>query len=147
MGWRGRYLCKPSKHLFWIDGDKYPLAAGQHFAFFIQDFRHVDMLASVHRDFPPFHGQRLLQRDWLEVFDRHFLRERDDVAQFIHLPHSVIEDGRDNPSMTMAGRSGVALREPEPAEEGLAFLVEREFQAHAFGIIGTTDEAKVLLRL
>jgi hypothetical protein len=47
----------------------------------------------------------------------------------------------------MAGRSGVALAEAEFADESLPWLVERELQTHAVGIVHAADEAVVLLHL
>lgn len=49
--------------------------------------------------------------------------------------------------MAVAGRSGVALAQAEAADEGLPFLVECEFQAHAFRVVLAAGEAIVLLQL
>ena len=47
--------------------------------------------------------------------------------------------------MAVAGGSGVALAEREIADEGFALFVQREFQVHAFRIIGAAGKAVVLL--
>ena len=60
------------EHLFRVDGDEDPAAAGQDFVFFVEDFCGVDVLASVDADFAAFDAERFVQRDGLEVFDRHF---------------------------------------------------------------------------
>jgi len=39
------------------------------------------------------------------------------------------------------------ISEAEAADEGLAFFVEDEFEAHAFGVVHAADEAVVLLQL
>jgi len=67
--------------------------------------------------------------------------------EFVDLAHGVVEDAGDNAAVTVAGRSGVALAEAEVADEGLAFFVENEFEAHAVGIVHAADEAVVFLHL
>ena len=65
--------------------------------------------------------------------------------KFVYFAHGVVEDASDDAAMTMAGRSGVAGAEAKTANEGLAFFVENEFQAHAFLVVLAADEAVVLL--
>jgi hypothetical protein len=89
--------------------------------------------------------QRLVQRDGLQVFDGHFLGEGDDVVQLVNLPHGIVEDAGDDAAVAVAGRSGVALAQAEFADEGLAFFVEDELEAHAVGIVLAADEAVVFL--
>lgn len=84
-----------------------------------------------------------MQRDWFQVFHRHFLGERDYVAQLVYLAHGIVEDAGDNASVAVAGRAGVAVAEVEFADEGAALFVEGEDQVHALGIVGTADEAGV----
>jgi hypothetical protein len=69
------------------------------------------------------------------------------VVEFVYLAHGVVEDGGDDAAVAVAGRSGVALAEAEAADESLAGFVEREFQAHAFGVVHAADEAVVFLHL
>ena len=66
-------------------------------------------------------------------------------AEFVYLAHGIVEDGGNDAAVAMAGRSGVALAEAETADEGLAFVVEEEFQAHAIGIVLAAGEAVILL--
>ena len=40
---------------------------------FVEDFGDVDVLAAVNADFPALDVQRLVERDGLQIFDRHFL--------------------------------------------------------------------------
>jgi hypothetical protein len=98
-------------------------------------------------DFAAFDAQRFVQRDGLEVFDRHFAGESDDVMELVDLAHGVVEDAGDDAAVAVAGRSGVALAEAEAADEGLAGFVEDEFEAHAVGVVHAADEAVVLLQL
>ena len=49
--------------------------------------------------------------------------------------HGVVEDGGDNASVAVSGRSCVALREREVADKFAVFLVKRELQVHAIGIV------------
>ena len=125
---------------------KIPLAAGQDFVLFVQDFGLVDVLAAVDADFPALDVQRLVQRDGLEVFDGHLFGEGDDVVQLVDLAHGVVEDGGDDAAVAVAGRSGVAFAQAEFADEGLALFVEGEFEAHAVGIVRAAGEAVVLLQ-
>ena len=69
------------------------------------------------------------------------------MVQFVDLAHGVVKDAGDDAAMAVAGRSGVALTEAEAADEGLAFFVEDEFEAHAVGIVLAADEAVVFLQL
>lgn len=86
-----------------------------------------------------------MQRDGLEIFNRHLPGERYYVMELVYFAHGVVEDAGDNSAVAMAGRAGVAVGEAEVADEGLALLVEDEFQAHAFFVILAADEAIVLL--
>jgi len=98
-------------------------------------------------DFAALDAERFVQRDGLEVFDRHLAGESDDVMELVDLAHGVVEDAGDDAAVAMAGRSGVALAEAEAADEGLAFFVEDELEAHAVRVVHAADEAVVLLQL
>ena len=88
-----------------------------------------------------------MQGNRLEIFDGHLAGEGDDVMEFIHFAHGVVEDGGDDAAVAVAGRSGVAVAQAKAADEGLAFFVEEEFEAHAVRIVLAADEAVVLLHL
>jgi len=98
----------------------------------------------MHADFPAFDAQWRLQGYGLEVLHCHFLCHCDDVAQLVGFAHGIVEDGRDDAAMAVARRSGEALGQSEVADEGAAFLVERELQLHSLRIVGAADEAVVL---
>jgi len=66
--------------------------------------------------------------------------------KLVYFAHGVVEDAGDDAAVGVAGRSGVALAQAKAADEGLAWLVEDEFQAHAFFVVGAADETVVLLR-
>ena len=102
------------------------------------------MLAAVNADFPAFDVQRFMQRNGLQVFDSHFFGHGDNVAQFVHLAHGVVEDGGDDAAVAVAGRSGVALAEFEVADEDSALFIEGKFEVHAVGIVWPAGEAIVL---
>ena len=67
------------------------------------------------------------------------------MVELVHFAHGVVQDGGDDAAVAVAGRASVAFAETEFADEGLAGLVEREFQAHAVGIVLAAGEAVVLL--
>ena len=96
--------------------------------------------------FAAFDAEGFVKRDWLEIFDGHLSRKGDDLMQLVYFSHGVVEDAGDDAAVAVARRSGVALAEAEVADEGLAFFVEDEFEAHAFGIVHAAYEAVVLLR-
>src|SRR5450631_1917343 len=69
------------------------------------------------------------------------------MTQFVDLAHCLIEDGRDNAAVTVSGRPGVALAQPESTHETVALLVVSEAQPHAVRVARATGEAVVLLQL
>lgn len=103
------------------------------------------MLAPADFFFAAFDAERFVQRDGLEIFDRHFFGEGDDVVEFVYFAHRVVEDAGDDAAVGVAGRSGVALAEAEAADESLAGFIEEELEAHAVGIVLSADEAVVFL--
>jgi hypothetical protein len=133
------------EHFFGVDGDEDATAAGEDFIFVVEDFGGVDVGASALFYFAAFDAEGLVQRDGLEVFDRHLSCEGDDVVEFIYFAHGVVENAGDDAAVAVAGRSGVAVGEAEAADESLAGFVEDEFQAHAAGVVLAADEAVVLL--
>jgi hypothetical protein len=68
------------------------------------------------------------------------------VPKLVHFAHRFIEDGRDNSSVCVAGRSGVTLAQPKTAHEAIALFVVAELQVHAFGVIPAASEAIILLQ-
>jgi hypothetical protein len=47
------------EHLLRVDGDEESFAAGEHFPFFVQDFGHIYVLATLDSNLARFHQQRL----------------------------------------------------------------------------------------
>lgn len=88
-----------------------------------------------------------MQRDWLQIVDRHFAGQGDYMVELVHLAHGVVKNAGDDSTVAVAGGSGVALAEAEAADEGLALFVEGELEAHAVGIVHPANEAVVLLHL
>jgi len=135
------------EHFFGVDGDEGAMAAGEDFVFFVQDFGGVNVGSALDFDFAAFDAERLVQRDGLEIFDGHLASECDNMMQLVYFAHSIVEDAGDDASVAVAWRSGVTLAEAEVADEGSAFFIENEFEAHAVGIVHAADEAVVLLHL
>ncbi len=111
----------------------------------VEDFGRVDMGASADFHFAAFDAEGFVQRDRLEIFHGHLAGEGDYVMELVYFAHGVVEDGGNDAAVAVAGRSGVAVGEPEAADEGLALLVEDEFQAHASRVVLAADEAVVFL--
>jgi hypothetical protein len=140
-------LNKLPKHFLWIDGDEDAAASRQNFSLFVQNLSAIDVLAAVYADLPAFNVQRFMKRHRLQIFDGHFFGESDDVMELVYLSHRIVQDGRDNASVTVAGWSGVALAQPKFANERLPFPVQRELQPHAVRIIHAAREAVIFLQL
>ena len=143
---RELFFCVFGEHFFGVDGDEDAFAAGEDFVFVVENFGGIDMGASAFFDFAAFDAQRFVQRNGLEIFDRHFTREGDYLVELVDLAHGVVEDAGDDAAVAVAGRSGVAGAEAEFADEGLALFIEDEFQAHAAAIALSADEAVILLQ-
>jgi len=135
------------KHFMGVDGDEDTATAGEDFIIFVQDFGGIDVLSTVDADSFALDSQGLVEGHRLQVFDGHLAGQSNDVMQFIHLAHRVIEDGGNNAAVAVAGRSSVALGQTKAADEGFAFFVESKFKAHAVGIVLSTGEAIILLHL
>jgi len=133
------------EHFLGIDGDEDAATAGKNFAFFIENFRRIDVLGSANFDFASLDEQGFVQGNRLEVLDRHLTRQGYDLAQLVYLTHGVVENGGDDSSVAVAWRTGVAFAESEAADRHLAVLVEGKFQAHAVGIVQAANEAVILM--
>jgi hypothetical protein len=133
------------EHSFGIDGDENAATAGQDVAFFVENFRGIDVPGSANFDFASLDKQGFVQGDRLEVLDRHLTRQGDDMAQLVYLTHGVVENGGDDSSVAVAWRTGVAFAKSEAADRHLAVLVEGKFKAHAVGIVHAASEAVILL--
>jgi len=131
------------EHLLGIDRHEHAAAAGQDFAFGIQDLGGVNVLPTVHADFPTFSSQGFLERHGLEVLNRHLFRHRDHIAQLVCLAHGVVENSRDDAAVAVAGRPGVPFRQAEVADERATFFVKRELQMHTFRIIRPANKAVI----
>ncbi len=133
------------EHLCWVDGDEGAAAAGENFIFFVEDLGGVDVGSSTDFDLAAFDAERLVQRDRLQILNRHLASECDDMMELVYFAHGIVEDACDDAAVAVARRSGVTLTEAEAADEGLALFVEEELEAHAVGIVLAADETVVLL--
>ena len=139
-------LDKLAKHLLRVDGDEQTAPPRQNFAFVIPDFGDVDVLSAVNTLFHALNAQGLVQRNRLQIAHGHLDGDSDDVAQFVHLAHGFIEDGRNDAAVAVAGRSGEALAQTKTADEAVAAFVVGEAEPHALGIVFSAGEAVVLLQ-
>jgi hypothetical protein len=144
---RALELHKTGEHLVGINGDEEALAAGEDFVFVVEDLGHVDVLAAFYAEFAGFDVERLFQGNRLQILDGDFGGQGDDVAQFIYFAHGFVEDGGDDATVAVSGRSGVALGEAKFADKTAPLSVVGETQAHAVGIAGAASEAAVFLEL
>ena len=126
-----------------IDNHKHSPATGEHGSVFIQNFRYTRQPAPTLADLVRLHVQRLAQRDRPEVLDLHLCRGRNNVPLLIQLAHRFIENSRDDPTVTVSGRPGEALAQPNPAKKTSALAISEELQVHAFGVIDPAPEAQI----
>src|ERR1035438_2752071 len=103
---RALAIYKSCEHAVRIDGDEQALTARQHFAFFVQDLGHVDMLPRLYFDLARFHPQGPIQRHRLEVVHGNLGSQRHHVTQLIHLAHGFIEDGGMMAPVAVSGQPG-----------------------------------------
>lgn len=134
------------EHFVRVDGDEQALAFGQHFAFLVENFGGVGMIAPAHADFPRLDTQWFVQWNGLQIVDGDGRSQRDDVAKLIHLAHGFVEEGGDNAAVHVAGRAGIALTEPKTADKKVTFFIVGEAQAHAFGVVLPTGETDIFLQ-
>jgi hypothetical protein len=132
------------EHLFCIYGDECSLTPGQNLVFLIKNFGHIDVLSSFNPDRERFDAQGLPQWHRTEVVHVDLRSESDHVAEFVYLAHGIVEDGSDDATVAMSGRSGVAFAQTEVAHEAFPRFVINKFQVHAVGIVHPAGKAVVL---
>jgi hypothetical protein len=137
----------PGKHLLRIDGNERPGAAGQNFTLGIADFSRVDVPSPFDALLLGSDGERLSQRNGLEVLNLHGTGKSQHVAEFIHFAHGFVQDSGDNTAMGVPGRAGVFARKLEMANGLARRFVQRELQAHSLRIIVSAAKAMILARL
>jgi len=142
----GLSLHEFAEHFFRVDGDEEAAAAGEDLSFLVEDFGDIGMLAAVHGFFARFDAQRLVEGDGLEIVDGHLDGDGDNVAELIDLAHGLVEDGGDDASMAVAGRSGETLPEAKAADKDVAVFVVGEAETHAVRIVLSTGEAVIFLQ-
>ena len=141
----GLFLYKPGKHLLWVDGDKRRSPARQHFALLIQDLSDVDVFPSRNTLLARLDAQRFIQRHRLQEIDRHLRSKRNNLPKLVHLAHRLIKNGRNDSTVAMSRRSGIALAQPDSADEAIAVFVIGEAQEHTIRVVLAAGEAVVLL--
>ena len=128
----------------WINRNEYSTASRQYVAFGVHDLRNVEMAAAVHAQFSGVHAQRLVERNWLQIIDRHLRGHGGDLAELVQLPHSVIENCGDDSAVAVSGRPGVALAKTKLAGKAPPLRIMHELQTHALRIIFSAGKTKVL---
>jgi len=129
-----------------IDSNEYAFAASQQLIFLIEDFGLVNMSSSPNLDFPSLNPQWLIQWNRLDVLDRHLFRKGDDMPQLIHLSHGIIENGRDNSAVAVAGWARIALAQPKSARRYAVFFIQGKFQVHPVAIMHSAGKTIILLQ-
>ena len=100
--------------------------------------------ATAFADLSRFNTQWLVERHGLDTLHGHFGGHGENITKLIELAHGIIENSGDNSAVAVARRPGVALAEPEAADEPLAGIIEKEFQAHALEIVLAAGKAEIL---
>jgi hypothetical protein len=84
-----------------------------------------------------------LERDRPNVVDLHGLGHSDDAAQLADLSHGLVEDGGNDASVSMRGRTFEAEWQFKFADEALVFFVQVKLKMEAAFIGGTATETVV----
>src|SRR5262250_3518359 len=87
-----------------------------------------------------------MQRNRFEIFNSELRSCRNYIAKLVELAHCVVEDGCDNSTVAISGRTGVALVQPKPGNKTLAFGIKLELEVHSFWIVFATGKAVVFLK-
>ncbi len=106
----------------------------------------MEMATLVYSLLSRLHSQRLVQRNWSQVVDRHLRSYGCDFAKLVQFSHRIVEDGRDDSSVTVSGRTGVSLAQPKIASETIEFGVMHKFQMHPVGVVFSAGKAVIFLR-
>ena len=128
-----------------IDDYEDTAAAGEDGSLFVDDFSNTHEPPSTFADFARFNFQSLIQRHGPAIFDGHARRGSDDIAEFAQFAHGIVKNGRDDATVAVTGRSGVAFSESKVRDKMIPLLIQREFQMHAVRIILATGKAQVFL--
>jgi hypothetical protein len=147
FGGRGRppHNIKLREHFVGVNRDEGSASGGQNFVLLIFYLGLVDVLSSFDADFAGFDAEWLVQWHGLAIVDGHLDGHGHYLADFVYLAHGFVEDGRDDATVAVSGRSGVALVEAETGDVAVELFVVGEAQAHAVGIVLSAGEAVVLL--
>jgi hypothetical protein len=87
-------------------------------------------------------GERLAEGNGTEILDFEMAGHGEDAAGAVGLAHSLVEEGGDDASMGVTGRSGEAAGEAEVADDVFVH-VDEEFEAEAGGVVESAAEAVV----
>lgn len=128
---------------FWVNFDKHPAAAGQHVTLLIHDLGHMEMAASIYPQFSGLDAQRLIQRNRFQEVYGHLRGHGGDLAELVQFAHRVVEDGGDDSTVAVPGRSAITFAETEAAGKPSPFFVMDKFQMHAVEIVFAAGKAKV----
>src|SRR5690349_19035479 len=91
--------------LLHVDHHKDARAACEHLTFAVQYLSEVRMLTPDYVLLTGINGQFLAKGNGLQILHVHRFGKSQHVAQLVYLSHSFIEDGCNDPAMSMARRS------------------------------------------
>jgi len=129
-----------------VNSKKKSGAASEDVSVLIRDFSDVDVLAPVDALFTAGYQERFPKRHRLQIIDLHTPRQSDHLVQAVHLTHGFVENGGDNPAVSVARRTLVTAGKLEAAGRKASLFVEEELQAHALEVVFSATEAVILAR-
>lgn len=133
------------KHFFGIDGEELSAAAREHRSFGVAEFGTIVECTAVHPNDVAFDNKRLTERYGTQVIHFHVAGERNLSFELESLAHCLIENGRDDASVGVAGRSGKVTSDLKLADVTLAAVTKGEFEVQTIGIGGTASETDIAL--
>lgn len=133
------------ENTLWIDDYEDTAAAGEDRSLFVDDFSNTHEPPASFADFARFNFQSFIQRHGPAIFDGHARCGSDDIAQLAQFAHGIVKDGRDDATVAVTRRSGVAFSKSKVRNKMIPLSIQRKFQMHAVRIILATGKAQVFL--
>ena len=116
-----------------IDGEEDGLGAGEGCAGFIRDFGFAAVNPSRFLDVTAGEQERRGERDGLEVVHFHLAGHGEDAELAVGFAHGFVEQGGDDASVSVSGRTFEAVWHAHSADDGL-LLVDEKFKAEASAV-------------
>lgn len=134
-----------SKNMMRIDDHEDAATAGENRSLVVEDLGSAVKSAAALADLTGFNAQRLMERNWPRIFDGHARGGCGEIAQFVQLAHSIVENGGNNSTMAVSGWASVALAQSKATAVMLSGRISVKLQMHAVGIVLPTGETVILL--